>query len=209
MACGPTADRFQSKYTVKTRAPTGAATGPGGGAGGGGGSSGAGGIPEQFRCTDDNNNTYLTAAELCTYINFMRQVYQYDSGCNPSTGTYWPIKFTIDAGVNSVAQAEAERVAAGGQPNGDNWADGGDQFWIGNISPQRQGEEFMSADLMYTARDLNPTSMACNLTKDWELARGFLIHYHPCMGPIATKMGCGAAVTADGTHVIRVIKLAP
>src|SRR5712692_2290221 len=38
MACGPTADRFQSKYTVKTRAPTGsAATGPGGGTGGGGG----------------------------------------------------------------------------------------------------------------------------------------------------------------------------
>src|SRR6266436_202762 len=41
MACGPTADRFQSKYTVKTRAPTGpAATGPGGGAGGGGGGMG-------------------------------------------------------------------------------------------------------------------------------------------------------------------------
>src|SRR4029077_13942214 len=37
MPWGPTQDRFQPKYTVKTRAPTGPAIGGGGGGGGGGG----------------------------------------------------------------------------------------------------------------------------------------------------------------------------
>jgi len=145
---------------------------------------------------------------------------QFDGAC--SQNTYWPKDFTIDPGLMSQAQAEAEAVANGAMPKGvvecggnGNCQSGGttppdpvqsmaDWFYIDGIDGSASGPtEFDSDHLMFTAPesnlDIGGGYINCHFENSTQGSRDFIYHYCPTAGPKATRMGCGSAVDTTGT----------
>ncbi|TET33478.1 MAG: hypothetical protein E3J72_16800 [Planctomycetota bacterium] len=105
------------------------------------------------------------------------------------TNQTWPITFQRDSGLEAKAQAEAERINAGGTPKGE----------------QRSGlylDGVDTANYIIACKELDSTSMGKEgppMSKNWGTAR-LAIHYHDAGGdgPVITKIGIGAVDAGEG-----------
>jgi hypothetical protein len=160
---------------------------------------------------------YNSPEELCAYVNSQRQS---DQGHDrykgfPWRGAYhqtrtWPIPMTIDPTLSQVAQAEAQRVAAGGSPAGQSSDDSSWRrpVWFGGVetaqevvtSQDRPGEWDPSTDF---------ASKAALIGTNGSARMGLFYHDSGGDGPALRKMGCGGALASDGQSKWWVVVLAP
>ncbi|HZR80057.1 MAG TPA: hypothetical protein VFD92_03085 [Candidatus Binatia bacterium] len=160
---------------------------------------------------------YRTAAELCEHVNRGR-----DAGREhmrfkgvPWRGAYqsewsWPVRFTEDASLDGVAQAEAERLAAGGAPLGTKHRDSSWRrpIWVDGVGTER---ETVSAEDL--PGDWNPErdpEVHAALAETNGALRMAVLHQDSAPdGPALTRIGCGSAVGREGRSLWWVIVLAP
>jgi hypothetical protein len=172
----------------------------------GNGGSGLSSLPPNV-CKDSYSSftvtQYSDAASLCEYAIEKFRYYQ-GSECghrNPE------LTLTVDDALNRKAQAEDERVANGGAPQG-------------TVQPSYDDYLYMTeltSNAMYTADDtdaylaylgeVSAIITACAFLKDDSSVR--IVFYHGCMpDPQASKIGCGVAVDTRGV-TWRVVQLSP
>lgn len=160
---------------------------------------------------------FSTAEELCAWVNQQRQGYAPHDRWRglPVSGEYhqnvtWPMAFTVDPSVSALADAEAKRVAAGGAPAGTPvQLNFNKTLWFSGLN---------SSSYQVTSSDVPGDWIPAQFTGDFTAglttgnpaARMGIYYQDPGGGgPVLARMGCGAALAANGQSRHWVILLRP
>jgi hypothetical protein len=160
---------------------------------------------------------FSNADDLCTWLNQQRDGYSNHgrwSGMpisgHDTTNTTWPYHFTIDPAAAAQAQAEADRLAQGGAPAGQAiavnfmktlWFDGEYTAAL-TISSMDVPGDWVPAPL---SGDVSAGLSTQNIS-----ARQGIYYQDPGGdGPVLTRVGCGASISASGQARYWVIAIRP
>ncbi len=160
---------------------------------------------------------YNSASELCDYVNASRKLSSSHERYKgfPWKGAYhsiktWPISFTHDLSLDTVAQLEADRLAKEGTPVGGSTADSSwrNPIWVSGTN---------TSSYMVTSQDepgdWDPTtsfaSKAALIESNGSARMGLFYQDPGGGGPVLTRMGCGGALALDGKSKWWVVVLRP
>ncbi|TET31448.1 MAG: hypothetical protein E3J72_22290 [Planctomycetota bacterium] len=135
------------------------------------------------------------------YLIYLRELYA-SHGRNPGPDQTWPISFGWSDALAGDAQAEAERLAAGGSQKGTPYASMSERaFYLDGINTSK-----------YTYSGLEKPSDWCERNGGWEhhenpifpftncntMFRLYFCYHDPGgAGPVLTKMGVGMAMSGE------------
>ncbi len=177
-------------------------------------------LPSRFSCSVSGNSmTYLSAAEMCAYLNAWRsrdQELQLAVNTCPNGTAWYPLEGSADA--DAIAQGEAERVASGGTPRGEGLITGGGGYTVffndATSAPYPSDITYTSHQGMTEGRRSGEGLDAVCVFDSYLAYTRLALRAFNCRAPGAPEarhIGCGAAVdrTDGGATVWRVVKFLP
>lgn len=151
---------------------------------------------------------YASPQALCAYLNDARAAgdeHRRYRGV-PWRGEYhdtrtWSVRFQADARLDREAQAEAERLAQGGEPRGKKHRDSSWRrpIWVDGVDSARH--QIAAEDVPGDWDPARDVELRTALVQTNGALRMALLHHDPGgEGPVLTHMGCGEATTAADGH---------
>jgi hypothetical protein len=157
-------------------------------------------------------------ATLCAYVDMQRQGYSNHDAWEglPFQGMYhsdrvWPSAMTIDPALTAAAQAEAQRLAGGGAPSGQEFAlnPGTKPIYIHGVNSSAYQITSIDVPGDWVAENLTGNIYA-GLSDQNVSARMGIFYQDPGMsGPVLAHLGCGAALAPDGQSRFWILEFGP
>lgn len=198
-----------------------ARAGDGGGGGGGTDSGGAAdsGPGEIGNYGPKDMPAFRTPAELCAYVNTERQGYSNHQRFRgpPWTGAYhdtttWPLTLAVDPTLSAEAASRAQKLAAGGSPEGSPYSDGSppphQYLWITGVDTSHYVVASMEQPGNWTPDLVG--NITAGITSSNGTTRMALFYHDPGgAGPVLSHVGCGGARSPGGASWWWVVVLGP
>ena len=157
-------------------------------------------------------------ATLCAYVNKQREGYSNHDAWEglPFQGMYhsdraWPLDMATDPTLMASAQAEAQRLAGGGTPAGQQFAlnPGTKPIYIDGVNTGAYRITSMDVPGDWVPEMLTGNIYAGLSDQNVSARMGIFYQDPGNQGPVLAHIGCGAAITPDGQARFWVLEFDP